>query len=95
VGTTTGKDLGLFMRNPSLEALHTNIFDYLKVIRQEQLDIYEKTPCIAIYNHDKLSKAVGLLAATKVHRIYVVDEPNYAPVSVLSITDIFRFLIAK
>jgi len=94
VGTTTGKDLGLFLKNPSLEALHTNIFDYLKIIRQEQIDI--RTPCISIYAHDKLSKAVGLLAATRVHRIYVIDnEVNFQPVKVVSITDIFKFLISK
>jgi len=93
VGTTTGKDLGLFLKKPTLESLYTNIFDYLKVIRQEQID--ERSPCISISSSDKLSKAVGLLAATRVHRIYVVDNESGKPVSVVSITDIFKFIVKK
>lgn len=92
VGTTTAKDLGLFLQNPTLQALQGNIFDYLKLIRQQQVD--EKNPCISILSSEKLSRAVGLLSATKVHRIFVVDDgEKYAPVSVLSITDILKILV--
>jgi len=81
VGTTTAKDLGLFIKNPTLQALKGNIFDYLKTIRQEQIDIIN--PCISIHSSEKLSRAVGLLAATRVHRIFVVEsEVNFSHISV-------------
>jgi CBS-domain-containing membrane protein len=92
VGSTTGKDLGLFLRNPTLAALNLPIFEHLQKIRAEAIDI--KTPCIAVFLKDKLSRAVALLAATRVHRIFVVnDESHYAPVRVISLTDILRYLL--
>ena len=39
VGATTAKDLGLFIKNLTLQALQGNIFDYLKAIRQEQVNV--------------------------------------------------------
>lgn len=38
-GATTAKDLSLFIKNPTLQALQGNIFDYLKLIRQEQINV--------------------------------------------------------
>jgi len=91
VSTTTGKDLGLFIKNPSMQALHNEIFEYLKIIRQQQIDI--KSPCITVFSSDTVAKAVNLIAATRVHRIFVVDgEESFSPVAVLSITDILKFL---
>jgi len=91
VGTTTGKDLGLFLKNPTLAALNLPIFEHLQNIRSELIDI--KTPCIAVFLHDKLSRAVALLAATRVHRVFVVDsEEHYRPVRIISITDILHYL---
>eukprot|EP01123_Difflugia_compressa_P000662 TRINITY_DN1077_c0_g1_i4.p1 TRINITY_DN1077_c0_g1~~TRINITY_DN1077_c0_g1_i4.p1 ORF type:complete len:328 (-),score=48.37 TRINITY_DN1077_c0_g1_i4:181-1164(-) len=92
VGTTTGKDLGLFLKNPSLAALNLPIFEHLQKIRSELLQ--SRTPCIAVFEHDKLSRAVALLAATRVHRVFIVDgEKDYRPVRVLSITDILKFMV--
>jgi len=91
VGTTTGKDIRLFLHSPNLSSLHSPIFAHLQVLRSEMNDI--RTPTIAIFPTDPLSRAIGLLAATKVHRIYVVEsESNYAAVGVISISDILRYL---
>jgi len=93
VGTTTGKDLGLFLKNPSLASLNRSIFDYLKEIRANSIDI--KTPAIAVFEKDKLPRAIALLAATNVHRVFVIhDEANYHPERVISITDILKYLIS-
>jgi len=92
VGTTTGKDLGLFLKNPTLAALNLPIFEHLQKIRTQLID--SKTPCIAVFERDKLSRAVALLAATRVHRVFVVDgEEHYHPVRIISITDILRYLV--
>jgi len=92
VGTTTGKDLGLFLKNPTLATLNLPIFEHLQKIRAQLIDI--KTPCISVFSSDKLSRAVALLAATRVHRVFVVDnETHYRPIKVISITDILNYLI--
>lgn len=91
VGTTTGKDLGLFLRKPSLAALNRPIFEHLQEIRAQSIEI--RTPAIGVFGKDKLSRAIALLAATNVHRVFVVsDEASYTPVSVISITDVLKWL---
>jgi len=92
VGTTTGKDLGLFLKNPTLAVLNQPIFQFLQKVRSESVaDI--RTPCISLFEKDTLSHAAALLAATKVHRIYVVsDEQHFQPIRVISITDILVHL---
>jgi len=92
VGTTTGKDLGLFLENPSLGVLNMAIFEHLQLIRAKQVDIM--SPSIAVFELDRVSRAIGLIAATRVHRVFVVDdEKHYQPIRVISITDILRYLI--
>jgi 5'-AMP-activated protein kinase regulatory gamma subunit len=95
VGTTTGKDLGLFIKNPTLATLEqVTIFNFLNTIRSQQIDI--KSPTIAVFEKDTLGKAIGLLAATKVHRVFVCDnEQFFRPIAVISITDILNYLIGK
>jgi len=92
VGTTTGKDLGLFLDNPSLAALNLPIFEHLQIIRQKQTDI--KSPSISVFDHGRISRAIGLIAATRVHRVFVVDtEKDFRAVRVISITDILKYLM--
>jgi len=92
VGTTTGKDLGLFLRTPSLAVLNLPIFEHLQKIRSEQVDI--KVPCISVFERDSISRAVALISATRVHRIFVVDdETHYRPVRVISISDVLKYLM--
>jgi len=70
------------------------IFDYLKKVRQTKIEI--KTPLITVYQEDKLSKAVGLLAATKVHRVFVVEsDSSFKLKSVISVTDILSYITSK
>jgi CBS domain-containing protein len=42
-----------------------------------------------------LTRAVALLSATKVHRVFIVDsDESFTAVGVVSITDILRFVMA-
>lgn len=53
-----------------------------------------KSPSIAVFEHDRVSRAIGLIAATRVHRVFVVDtEKSYRPIRVISITDILKYLL--
>jgi len=94
VGTTTGKDLGLFLKSPTLATLNQSIFDHLKNIRTDSIDI--KTPCISVFPTDTLSRAIALIAATRVHRVFVVDdEEHFRPIQVISVTDILNYILSK
>jgi len=93
VGNTSGSDLKLFVKLPSIALLHVPISDFLKKIRQESLD--ERMPTFAVASHDSLRVVINKLVATRVHRVFVAnDEHGYKPVRVISITDILRHIVA-
>eukprot|EP01126_Amoeba_proteus_P060518 TRINITY_DN800_c0_g3_i6.p1 TRINITY_DN800_c0_g3~~TRINITY_DN800_c0_g3_i6.p1 ORF type:complete len:280 (-),score=40.28 TRINITY_DN800_c0_g3_i6:291-1130(-) len=92
VSTTTGKDLGLFIRNPSLAALREPIFHYLKCVRSQQIDI--RAPLITVFPTDKITRAVALLSSTRVHRVFIVNNDcDFVAMGVVSITDILKFIV--
>ena len=62
---------------------------YLARIRQRDID-EARHPSSAIGATTTLGHAIGLLAATGYHRVFVVDG-NGKPIGVVSVTDILRF----
>jgi len=93
VGVTTGKDLGLFLEFADIKLLEQPIGEYLKYIRSRSQNILE-VPAVAVFGHSRLVYAVGLLASTKIHRLFICDtEESYRPVGVMSITDILRYFV--
>jgi len=83
----------LFIKTPTLVALESTIFKFLSEVRQQNVsDI--KSPTIAVFDHQTLGHAIGLIASTRVHRVFVVDnEQSYAPTAVISITDVLKHLM--
>lgn len=75
--------------------MESPIFKFLSEVRQQKsIDI--KSPTIAVFGHHTLGHAIGLIASTRVHRVFVVDnEENYQPIAVISITDILKFLMKE
>jgi len=94
IGNTSGSDLKLFLRHPSMEILAKPIQWFLNVIRQEAIDI--RSPTITCGSKDSVRFVVAKVAGTKVHRIFVADdECGYKPEAVISITDILRWILAQ
>jgi len=94
VGVTTGKDLGLFLEYADIKLLEQPIGTYLKYIRSRSQNILE-VPAVAVFGKSKLVYAIGLIASTKIHRLFICDsEEAYRPVGVISITDILRYLVS-
>jgi len=88
---TSARDLKGFLSNPSLERLSLPIFEFLKEIRRESIDI--AAPTITVEGHDTLRLCIGKLAATRVHRIFVVDgNTSYKPIRVVSVKDIVAWV---
>jgi CBS domain-containing protein len=94
VGVTTGKDLGLFLEYADIKLLEQPIGTYLKYIRTRSQNILE-VPAVAVFGKSKLVYAIGLIASTKIHRLFICDsEEAYRPVGVISITEILRYLVS-
>jgi len=65
---------------------------FLNRIRDENIDITAPTFCVSLA--DTLSRLIGKLKATRVHRIYVTKSADdFKPVRVVSITDIIRWIV--
>jgi len=90
VGNTSGHDLKLFIKNPSLSVLKLPIVTFLNQIRQLQIDII--SPAITVSDHDSLGLVIGKLAATRVHRLFIVDS-DFKPIKVVSLGDVLGHII--
>jgi len=90
VGATSGQDLKYFLKNPTFERLNMNIFDFLKEIRAELIDI--RCPAITVHETDPVGLAIGKIAATRVHRVFAIDNKN-VPQRVLAVSDLTNFLL--
>jgi len=89
VGNTSGADLKLFINTPSMSVLQIPIVQFLNQIRNQNIDIM--VPVITVVPEDTFAHVIGKLAATRVHRVFVVD-PKFHPAKVISITDVLRFV---
>jgi len=92
VGNTSGADLKLFINTPSMSVLQIPIVQFLNQIRNQNIDIM--VPVITVIPEDSFAHIIGKLAATRVHRVFVVD-PKFHPTKVISITDVLRFVQAR
>ena len=94
VGNISSRDLKLFIKFVDFDLLNGTIFEFVKTLRQKSIDI--KSPTITVFGDVKLGVAVGKLAATKVHRIFVVDsEQSFHPITVISLVDVLSLLFRK
>jgi len=91
-GNTSGADLKLFIQTPSVSVLQLPIMQFLNKIRSTSVDI--TAPVISCHQHDQLSLLIGKMAATRVHRVFVVSDA-YKPVRVVSIVDILKYVVEQ
>jgi CBS-domain-containing membrane protein len=93
VGNTSGSDLKLFLKSMSHDLLQKPIFEYLKDIRMESVDIRHTTFTINATN--TLSVVIGKFAATRAHRLFVAnDETGFLPERVVAISDLLKWVLS-
>jgi len=90
IGNTSAQDLKFHVLDKGRESMSVPILTYLAKIRQREVTPREKYPISAVRKTDTIGKIIGLLAATRYHRIFVDDERRN-PIGVCSITDILKF----
>lgn len=87
VGNISARDLKIFIRFIDFDALLQPVGEFVKALRQHAIDI--KSPTITVFGSTKFEMVVGKLAATKVHRIFVVnDETHFHATRVISLVDV-------
>merc|ERR1711916_344037 len=77
-------------RSDSYEKLNMPVVDMIKALRQEsQVDI--ATPTITVFPSTFTHHVIAKLAATKVHRVYIVgSDADYRPIGVITQTSILK-----
>lgn len=93
VANTSARDLKWVLHNKGTISLDEPIQKYLSQIRNAVAGD-ESHPSCSIGLTTTVAHAIGLLAATGYHRVFIVDA-NSRPVGVVSVADILRFCSAE
>jgi len=89
VGNISARDLKHFITEPDLAKLKLTVKQFLFELRQESIDIH--VPTIVVYRHATLAQVAAKLKATRVHRVFVVDDDQHMkPIGVVSVTDVVK-----
>lgn len=91
-GCISGTDLKLYLAKPSFQYLRQSAMEFMKGVRKSVIDT-TRFPIVTVSAIDTLQRAIGKLAATRMHRLFITkSSENMEPVGVVSLTDICRFL---
>jgi len=90
IGNTSAQDLKFHVLDKGRESMSVPILTYLSKIRQREVTARDRYPICSVKKTDTLGRIIGLLAATRYHRIFVEDDRRN-PIGVCSITDILKF----
>jgi len=90
IGCTSAQDLKYHVLDKGRESMTVPILTYLSKIRQREVTARDKYPICAVKKNASLGRVIGLMAATRYHRIFVEDDKK-RPIGVSSITDILKF----
>jgi CBS domain-containing protein len=94
VGNISARDLKIFIKHIDFGKLVQPVGEFVKHLRQFALDI--KSPTITVFGSAKFELVIGKLAATKVHRLFVVDdETHFRPLRVISLADVLSAVLQK
>jgi len=92
-GNTSSRDLRYFLLDRGALSVNMNLLDYLAAIRQKDVTAADRAPVCSVGPSGTISRAIGLLAATEYHRVYIVDQ-RHKPIGVISLTDILKYVTA-
>jgi len=91
VANTSASDFKEFVRDPTT-SLHLTAIDFISKVRQHDLKAVH--PAISVTPQTTVRHLIGKLAATRVHRVFEVDEEKRLR-SVLSLTDTLKYMLAQ
>eukprot|EP00457_Paulinella_chromatophora_P011460 gb/GEZN01011602.1/.p1 GENE.gb/GEZN01011602.1/~~gb/GEZN01011602.1/.p1 ORF type:complete len:324 (+),score=43.77 gb/GEZN01011602.1/:24-974(+) len=95
IGNTSARDIKYFIKigapADGLVTLESPILDYLALIRQVPAKT-DKYPVSAVKPTTTLARLLGIMGATKYHRVFIEDA-DATPIGVVSVTDLLVFIL--
>ena len=73
------------------EDIYLSTGELLRKLRKRELSVNMRAPIVACNDHENFSHIIGRLAASRIHRIFVVDKDN-RPVRVIALGDVLRLI---
>ncbi|KAI8815556.1 uncharacterized protein EV422DRAFT_549255 [Fimicolochytrium jonesii] len=97
VANLSMSDIKWVMRSFKFNLLWQTCLHFVSFIDSEQgiMDGRDKLPVFDVLETSTLGYAVGKMMATRAHRVWVVDRPMGPPISVVTLTDVFRVITPK
>ncbi|KAJ3032837.1 cell separation during budding [Rhizophlyctis rosea] len=94
VANLSMSDIKWAMKSSRFGLLWETCIHFISFIDQEQgmLAGKDKQPVFDVLDNSTLGYAVGKMVATKAHRVWVVERARGRPMSVVSLTDVYRIL---
>ncbi|TPX55800.1 hypothetical protein PhCBS80983_g05009 [Powellomyces hirtus] len=94
VANLSMSDIKWVMRSFKFNLLWQTCLHFVGFIDSEQgiMDGRDKLPVFDVLETSTLGYAVGKMIATKAHRVWVVERATGPPVSVVTLTDVFRMI---
>lgn len=90
VAQISSSDLKLWLKRD--QSLRISVMDFLSAVRQSENMQQEMYPIVCVTGASPLQRVIGGLKATKLHRMFIVDEER-RPIGVVSLSDVLRFLV--
>jgi len=94
LGHISAKDLKLFVvSSHSYDLLELSVIQFLSKIRMASTDDVRQ-PSISCTIDENLSSVISKLAATTIHRIFIVkSSADYSLLKIISLTDVLRSIL--
>eukprot|EP00808_Paulinella_micropora_P025167 g71402.t1 len=90
IGNTSARDIKYFIKNGGA-SLDSPIMDYLAMIRQKPSKT-DKYPVSAVKESTTLGRLLGIMGATKYHRLFIENSEGQ-PIGVVSVTDLLVYIL--
>lgn len=88
----SSKDLKAMEGKVLFEMLYKTTLEFAAASRSKEVKAF--STAITCHPEDSLEKVIGKLAATKIHRIYIIDDQR-KPIGILTLSDILKAILEQ
>lgn len=95
LAVTSASDLKLFVNQPNAEVLGLPILSFLAKATEQEAKFIEKDVKISVTENCTVMEVIRKLLAARIHRLFVSDQQAKSLISVVSVSDVLKYLISN
>lgn len=93
IGNISASDIKLFLEFPRAKVMQLPVQEFVNRIRRHSPSAKTRIPVVAVPDSATLGKVIAKFAATKLHRVFVVE--NHKPIACISLRDILLAVLPR